>query len=376
MSTPAPIATAGSELRLDPAAEALVFLGADHPIERIAVPELALREGEALVAVELATVCASDRHTVQGRRRSPVPSVLGHEQVGRVVALGPGEPAAAIDGMPLSVGDRVVWGVAVACGECRTCRRGIPNKCERLSKYGHEQNRRGWELSGGIATHVHLLARTPVVRVPDGLPAELLAPSSCATATAAASLAAAEELRTLGAETVLVSGSGMLGLNAIAMAAEAGARVVAVDPDPSRRALAMDFGADAASEPGAEPIRAALATVGSPAGFGVAIEASGAGGAIAALIETADVGATIVLAGSVFTAPPVSVSAETIVRRLLTIRGVHNYRPEHLVRGVEFLRRADQRAFAALVGEVLPFAEAERALTTTPTRGARIGVRP
>jgi len=55
---------------------------------------------------------------------------------------------------------------------------------------------------------------------------------------------------------------------------------------------------------------------------------------------------------------------------------VHNYRPEHLTRAIAFLHRADQRAFAGLVGEVLPFAEAERALATTPSAGARIGVRP
>jgi len=384
MSTLAPTSSSGTELRLEPPAEALVFMGPDRSLERIAVTEIVLHEGEALVAVELATVCGSDLHTAAGHRRVAVPQVLGHEQVGRVVALGPGLPATALDGTRLRVGDRVVWGVSVSCGSCRLCLRDIPNKCEQLVKYGHEQMRRGWELGGGIATHVHLLARTTIVRVREDLPAEVLAPASCATATVAAAFDAASEVRSLDEEVVLVAGCGMLGLTAVAMASEAGARVVAVDPSPARRSLASDFGADAVAEPHAQSVREAIARATTPVrpgttqptGFRIGLELSGANDSIALLLETADVGATIVLAGSVFTAPSIPVSAERIVRRLLTVRGVHNYRPEHLARAIAFLERSDQRAFARLVGEVVPFAEAERALTGMPLVGARIGVRP
>lgn len=356
---------AATIVRLDPAAEAFVFVGAEHALERIAVTEVALHEGEALVAVELATVCGSDLHTVLGHRKVAVPQVLGHEQVGRVVALGPGSPAAALDGTPVAVGDRVVWGVAVACGTCELCMRGLPNKCLHLRKYGHEQVRRGWELGGGIATHVHLLARTPIVRAPEHLPAEVLAPASCATATVAAVLEAAETVRPVAGETVLVSGCGMLGLTAIAMAREAGARVVAADVDASRRALALEFGASRVWAPGDAHVP-----------FTVALELSGAGDAIASIFERAEVGATIVLAGSVFEAPPIAVSAESIVRRLLTIRGVHNYRPEHLLQAVGFLERADAVLFGRLVGEVVGFAQAERALSERPSNGVRVGIRP
>ena len=375
----------GTALPIDPPAEALVFRGLGHPFERIAVPEIVLHEGELLVRVELATVCGSDLHTVTGARTAPAPLVLGHEQVGRVVAAGPGRRARTVDGAEVEVGDRVVWGVAVDCGRCRMCRRGMPHKCESLQKYGHERMRRGWELNGGIATHVHLLARTPIVRVPEDLPAEVLAPASCATATVMAALAAAEELRPIAGELLVVSGCGMLGLTAIAAAVEAGAVVVAVDPDPSRRALARQFGATVVAEPGVGALRAALLTASRPgrgrrvagaAGFGVALELSGSNAAIEALLDCAETGATIVLAGSVFPAPPVALSAEAVVRRLLTIRGVHNYRPEHLERAVRFLERADRVAFASLVGEVVPFERAELAFAHPATVGTRVAVRP
>ncbi|MGB4776750.1 zinc-binding dehydrogenase [Microbacterium sp.] len=389
-SAPAtPAAPARTLQRFSPAPEALVFRGADEGFELIAVPDVTLREGELLVRVELATVCGSDRHTVSGARIEQTPLVLGHEQVGRIAAVGPGIPPRTVDDRPLAIGDRVVWGVVVPCRDCRLCRRGLPNKCRNLRKYGHSRMTRGWELSGGFATHVHVVAGTDVVRVPDDLPAEMLAPASCATATVVAAIDAAA--RPVNGEIVVVSGCGMLGLTAVAMAREAGATVVGIDPDPQRRERAIRFGAATVAEPGDSALRAAIrraavhreAKAGrevgpgredDPEGFAVGLELSGASTAIDSLIATADIGAVIVLAGSVFPAPPVPVLAEEVVRRILTLTGVHNYRGEHLVRAVAFLRRADRTLFASLVADAVALPELPQALTA-PANGTRLGIR-
>lgn len=376
MSTVSEPNAAPSRVHLDPPAQACVFRGASLGFERVCVGGVDLGRGELLVEVELVTVCGSDLHTSAGRRHGPTPTVLGHEQVGRVVALGPGPPARDVDGSPLAVGDRVVWSVAVHCGECRLCGRGLPNKCERVRKYGHESISEGWTLNGGVATHVHLLAGTPVVVVADHVPAAVLAPASCATATVAAVVDAAGAIRPLTGEVVVVSGCGMLGLSAIALAVTLGARVVAVDPVASRRGLALDFGAEAVVEPHADEVRSALAGMDSP-GSGAAFELSGADGSVDLLLQTADIGAVVVVAGSVFPAPPVAIDAEAVVRRLLTIRGVHNYAPRHLAAAVRFLEAADHARFAALVERCVGLGEAPWALTTPPTGdGVRIGVVP
>ena len=68
---------------------------------------------------------------------------------------------------------------------------GMPQKCRELRKYGHEKIAPRWELTGGFATHVHLRAGTAIVRVGEDLPASVLAPASCGTATAWAALARA-----------------------------------------------------------------------------------------------------------------------------------------------------------------------------------------
>ena len=93
---------------------AQVWLGGDRfELQEFEAPELA--PGEALVAVDLATVCGSDVHTVTGRRPGAHPSILGHEAVGRVVATHPEAPT-YVDGRVVAVGDRLVWGVTAACG--------------------------------------------------------------------------------------------------------------------------------------------------------------------------------------------------------------------------------------------------------------------
>lgn len=376
-------AAAGAVL-VTPSPTAMVWHEPGRAHEAIAVPGVELRPGEVLVEIELATVCGSDVHTVQGHRRTPSPTVLGHEQLGRVVALGRGG-ASAVDGSPIVLGDRVVWTVTASCGSCERCRRGLTQKCLELRKYGHERLERGWELSGGFASHVHLLRGTGIVRVPEGLAAELAAPASCSTATAVAALEAgagcpagpggssAGAAPRLDGVTVLVGGAGMIGLAVTALATEAGADVVVVDPDPARRATALRFGAEAALDPAAGALSAQLGERGLAAPT-VAVEASGAASSVRALIEASEVGGTVVLVGSVSPGPAVEVDPEQVVRRLLTVTGVHNYAPRHLQRAIEFLSD-DPGGFAHdhLVGARFALFELDAALEAAAS-GAHVRV--
>jgi putative phosphonate catabolism associated alcohol dehydrogenase len=375
-----PPARLGMGVSVYPSATAMVWPGEGHAHEAVAVPGVRLAPGDVLVEVELATVCGSDVDTVRGNRPAQAPLVLGHEQVGRVVALGRGG-AKTTDGRRVSLGERVVWSVAVPCGRCARCRRGLPQKCASLQKYGHERMRRGWELSGGFATHTHILDGTPLVRVPDDMPAEVLAPASCSTATVAAALEAASVIVPLEGALVLVAGAGMLGLTATAMAKEAGARVVVSDPVPERRDAALAFGAVGVADPRAAAgshsgLAAVLAKAGgrAPAPT-VALELSGDPAAVRSLLAAVDVGGVLVLAGSVPSGPEPGIAPEQLVRRLLTVRGVHNYAPRHLEQAVGFLTETWQRyPFAEQVGATFPLGDVDRALAATAH--PRVAVRP
>lgn len=350
------------DVNLRPAATAKVWLGEGQMHETVAVPGVALGHRDVLVAVELSTVCGSDVHTVAGHRPAPAPLVLGHESVGRVIAVGE-DGVDAFDGTQLRIGDRVVWSVTVSCGACDRCSAGLTQKCRTLAKYGHERIEPRWELTGGFASHVHLRAGTAVVRVPEALPAAVLAPASCATATAWAAVRRGAAGRELEGARVLVYGAGLVGLSAAAIAADAGAEVTVVDPSATRRAFAERFGGTAAA--------------GATGPVDIVIEASGR--AVAEAIAGADVGGTVVLVGSVFGADPVPFDAEDAVRRLLTVTGVHNYAGDDLAAAAGFLAGTGRAyPFADAVGAVHPLAEVDAAISaaSAPEAPLRVGITP
>ncbi|SKC62242.1 zinc-binding dehydrogenase [Krasilnikoviella flava] len=327
------------------------------------VPLPALGPGEVLVRVLLATVCGSDRHTVSGRRSSPSPSVLGHEAVGEIIEVGPGG-AVGDDGGALAAGDRVVWGVTVACGDCDRCRAGRTAKCRSVRKVGHEAFDSAWPLSGTYARHLVLPAGSTIARVPVTVPDALAAPAGCATATVMAAIEAAGPLP---GRRVLVSGAGMLGVAAVVAARDAGAaEVVVTDPDPGRRGLAARFGADAALGT-AEPVGE----------VDVAIELSGASPAVARCLDALDVGGRLVLVGSVAPSPAVPLDPERVVRGWLTVTGVHNYEPRHLRAALLLLDRTrDAVPWGELVTPAAPLVDVAALLTGPALSAPRAAVAP
>lgn len=322
--------------------------GSGTSLQRVPVPRLG--PGETLVRVRLATVCGSDLHTVSGRRPAPCPSVLGHEAVGDVIAAGPGSPA--------EPGQRIVWSVTVSCGACARCRSGRSAKCTAVRKTGHEPFDGDWPLSGAYAEHIVLPRGTTVAAVPARMPDAVAAPAACATATVMATVQAAGPL--IG-RRVLIGGAGMLGLTATAACLDAGAAVQVIDHHPDRMALATEFGA----RPGDDgPVD-------------VAIDFTGSTAAVSAALARLDVGGILVIAGSVAPSPTLAVDPEQIVRRWLTITGVHNYEPRHLREAVAFLDRTLHRwPWHQLVDDPVPLADLASALRPPPTRMLRTAVAP
>ncbi|MFG3441612.1 zinc-binding alcohol dehydrogenase family protein [Nonomuraea sp. NPDC047897] len=143
---------------------------ATRPLERVRLPVPEPGPGEVLIRVEVCAVCRTDLHLAEGdlapRRPGTVP---GHEVVGRVVAHGPSAAGAG----RLAVGARVgvAW-LRSTCGVCRYCARGAENLCPR-SRYT------GWDADGGYAEFLAAPAGF-VHPLPEGRPAEELAPLLCA----------------------------------------------------------------------------------------------------------------------------------------------------------------------------------------------------
>lgn len=240
---------------------------------------------DAIVAVEAAGLCGSDLHVYRGHESGLDPgTVMGHEVLGRVVALGAGVRR-------LAIGDRVVSPFSTACGECFFCLSALPARCERGQLLGWVAD--GVGLAGAQAEFIRIpLADATLVSVAEELPAAeaLLAGDVLATGWFGAELAGAGPGR-----SVAVVGCGAVGVLAAAAAGELGATMVfAVDGVADRRALAERFGAIAINpdEEGLEIVRQATAgrgvdsvveAVGSPEATKFAYSLVRTGGAIGAV---------------------------------------------------------------------------------------------
>jgi L-iditol 2-dehydrogenase len=232
--------------------------------------------GESLVRVGAVGICGSDLHWFGqgaiGDARLTRPLVLGHEMAG-VVAGGPRR------------GERVAIDPALPCFECRSCRAGNPNLCERIVFAGHGSTDGGMREYLSWPTHrLHALPDSI-----DEVRGALLEPVG--VAVHALDLA---HLRL--ASTVAVVGCGPIGLIAVQLALRGGAiAVVAVEPLAHRRVLASQLGATSAVGPGETADAAAAVT----AGYGVdaAIELAGTDEAVAAAIEAVRPGGRVVLGG-------------------------------------------------------------------------------
>ncbi len=358
-----------------PTADALaaIFHGTGQPLTLRRLPLPAPGPAEALVRIRCATICGSDLHTVFGRRHSPAPGILGHEMTGEIVALGAGG-VADFSGRSLALGERVTWSMVWSCGRCFYCERGLPSKCDHLFKFGHERIGGARDLTGAYAEYCHLPAGTAIFPVPEALPDAVAAPANCATATAAAVIRHALPLRNC---TVAVAGAGMLGLAACAMAAERGARVVvALDPDPQRRQLALRFGAERAAAPGGEAREVVLqATAGR--GVDAMLEFAGNPDGVESAIPLLRAGGHLVMAGTVSPTRPISLAPEDLVRRMIRLTGVYNYRPRDLGEALAFLARQHLNfPFEALVSSRFRLREINEAMadaeSNRPLRAAVI----
>lgn len=240
--------------------------------------------GEVRVTMRAAGVCHTDLSAVRDARCTPL--LLGHEGVGTVESVGAGVDESRL-------GQRVLLSWRTPCGSCRSCLRARPHLCltPRRAGAGSAQ-REGRPLArlldtGCFATHAVTPAQAAIA-IPDELSDERAAVVGCAVATGVG--AVLFTARVAAGEAVAVWGAGGVGLNVIAAAgsvARAGV-VIALDPDPVRRAAAEARGAVAGAPEDAAAIIAhhtqgrgvdhAFEVVGSPATMGAAIDALAVGG--------------------------------------------------------------------------------------------------
>ena len=249
-----------------------VFLG-DRAAELREFPDPVAGPGEVVVALRASGMCGSDLHVYRSAPGGPGTSgrhVVGHEPAGVVHAVGAGIPDDVA-----AVGNRVTIHHYIGCSRCDACRSGWPQMCTE-----GPFRAMGTQVDGGHAPFIRVPARN-LVPLDDGLSFEAGAAIGCGTGTAWGGL---ERLGDVGGATVAVFGQGPVGLSGTMLAAARGARVIAIDPEPARRAQALHLGAVAAVDPVSDDVPAAVRDLTRGRGVPLVLETSGASSAISAAL--------------------------------------------------------------------------------------------
>jgi len=324
---------------------------------------------EILIRNLYTTICGSDLHTFTGVRKEACPTVLGHEIVGAVAAIGHAHSGYDQSGKPLAVGDRVTWSVFSSDVHSLCAQRGIPQKGEGLFKYGHARIDADHAFHGGLAEYCILKKGTAVLKLPKDMPLDVAAPINCAIATTAGALRLAGPVNE---RNILITGMGLLGLACAAMCREAGAgRIIAADVDDKRLLAALRFGAT-------ETLLMRGAGSGEKAPrVDVSFDMSGSPDAMEYGINALGIGGVAVWVGAVFNTRKIQVDAEKMIRNILTIKGLHNYNYEDFGHALDFMSRHWQSyPFASVVEKEFSLTQAGEAFTfAAANKPLRVGIR-
>jgi L-iditol 2-dehydrogenase len=304
---------------------ATYYAPGDIRLEQIAEPDVA--PGEIKLRVRACSTCGTDvKISRSGHPNMTPPQVMGHEIAGEIVDIGAG-----VDGW--AVGDRVQVIAAIPDGTCPDCLAGHQAICPN-------QLSMGYQFPGGFADFMivprEVLAVDGVTRIPENLTfaeASLAEPLAC--------VLNGQELARVGeGDTVVVIGSGPIGCLHVRLArARGAARVILIDLNPDRLAAAAALvhpDLTVATET-QEPVAAVLAATGGR-GADVVITAAASGAAQEqGLRMLARRGRLSLFGGLAKDAPDITVDANLVHYRELTLVGVNGSTPAHNKRALELI---------------------------------------
>ncbi len=296
---------------------------------------------EVLIRVRLVGYCGSDLSTFRGLNPMvSYPRIPGHEVSGTIAAVGEAVPSAWQPGMAVTLSPYT------QCGECSACRCQRPNCCRRNQTLGVQ---RDGALTEFIAVPWTKLFASPALGLRELALVEPLTVGGHAVARG----------QVAAGDTVCVLGCGAIGLGAIAGAAFRGARVVAVDIDAAKLALAAKAGAAHTLDSSRCDLHAELQALTQGEGPAVVIEAIGLPATFTAAVDEVAFAGRVVYIG--YAKHPVEYQTKLFVQKELDIRGSRNALPADFEAVISLLA-AGRFPLHEMVTRVYPFRQAGQAL--------------
>jgi L-iditol 2-dehydrogenase len=325
-----------------------------------------LEPGGALLEMVASEVCGTDVHLFHGRLPGvPYPIIPGHVNCGRLAASN--GPVSDVEGREIPIGTLVtfydVFGSCGSCWHCLVAKAGT--RCPHRRVYGITTSAEEG-LLGGWAEAIEIVPGVRLARIPEGLDAMDFMGGGCGLPTG---FHAVERARIAMGDTVVVQGSGPVGLNAAIFAQLSGAARVFVVGAPAARLLAARrLGAEDTCditqiEDGAERVRWVRDQT-SGRGADVVIEASGNPAAVAEGLEMLRDAGRYVIVGQYTDAGDVPINPHRhINRRHAEVLGCWGYEFTHFHRSLQMLaKHRDRFRWRELVTREYALREAGRAL--------------
>jgi threonine dehydrogenase-like Zn-dependent dehydrogenase len=285
----------------------------------VSVEKPTLKAGEVLVKLCFVGFCGSDLNTYAGKNPMvKLPVIPGHEIGAVIEAVGEGVPEHLKPGIPCTVNPYT------ACGSCPSCRNGRPNACQFNHTFGVQRDGAMCEY---IAVPWAKVIADPEINSKDFALVEPMSVGFHAVARGQVS----------DLDVVMVIGCGMIGVGAIVRAALRGARVIAVDVDDDKLALAKRLGAHYAINSKTEDVHARIQAITNGFGPDVVIEAVGAPPTYQMAISEVAFTGRVVCIG--YAKTEIAFETKYFVQKELDIRGSRNAMPEDFRAVIEYMKR-------------------------------------
>ena len=346
---------------------AVVMPGPRRPLESRSFPVRRPEPGGAVLETVLSEVCGTDVHLHHGRLAGvPYPIIPGHVSCGRVLETG--GPLHDVEGRPIVPGQLVtfydVYGICGSCWQCLVAKSGT--RCPHRRVYGITAPAADG-LLGGWAERIEIKPGVRILPLPDGLSAEAFMGGGCGAPTG---FHAIERAGIALGDTVVVQGSGPVGLNAAIFAQLSGAERVFVIGAPrarleAARGLGVDAVLDLADCARPEDRVAFVREWTGGRGADVVVEASGNPAAVVEGLEMLRDAGRYVVVGQYTDAGDVTLNPHRHVnRRHASVLGCWGYEYSHLHRAVAMMAKHEARFhWAGLVTRRYGLDEAGQALS-------------
>lgn len=304
-------------------------------------PIFEVGDNDVLIKVAYTGICPWDVRAYSGKSSSVLfPRVLGHETSGYVAAVGQNVKH-------LAAGQPVVADFIVKCGVCPSCRRGLPNRCQRptYQQYG-----------GGYADYVRLPQQNvyPVQPATDLKAAAFMEPLACV-------VRGQDMLKLYPGEVALVAGLGPIGLMHMQVSQTFGARVIAADLIPARLEKARALGAEWTVNPQETDLSQFVKEVTGGWGVDAVVVAVGSSRLVEQCLALLAPGGRLNIFAGIYPKDELRIDPNLIHYGEFVLTGSADSTPQNMTHALELIETGLVDT-ASLVSHVLPLEELERGL--------------